>query len=153
MSERRLDETQIAISFPQAHRALLGLFTESRDLPLHKGGSYVQSAIAKLRPKLVACECHATRSSYERYLRYFAKRFNAPNLHSDYTLFDIAFFEQKLEKNPERYDYWLELALCRLAQGRRNEARHLLQRIAASGYPEAQRARKHLAALIDDALA
>lgn len=138
--------------FPQAHRALLTLLEESRALSLCSASDMVRERLHLFLNQFIDCADEATRTAFQNYLEFFAKRFSDPSICVKFTLDDPKVYEAILAKDPSRYDQSLLLARSLLRRKRYSEARLLLQKIAASGFFESKEAKRLLEQLIDESL-
>lgn len=136
-------------SFVTIHRQLLSLLVDTRSVSPGQARELVSRQMSIIWHELKDQEDHSALVSFRRYENYFARRFNDSAFRAKYAVDDLGLIEQKLAKDPSRYDLLLAKATCHLSEGRIDDARFILRKLAASGYREAVEARRLLGQLCD----
>lgn len=85
---------------------------------------------------------------YERYLNLIALRLGQPALLLELALPGVGESLPRFRRDPSDPGALIQLALACLREGARARGRHLLRRMAGSGYPEADLARGLLASAL-----
>lgn len=135
--------------FVNIHRQLLSLLVEARSVPTGEVRDLVSQQMAMIWREIKDQEDHSALVCFRRYEDYFVRRFNDPSMRPKYAVDDLSLIEQKLTKDPSRYDLLLAQVMCYLSEGRTEDARFILRKIATSGYREAADARQLLGQLCD----
>ncbi|MDT8853517.1 hypothetical protein RNZ50_00415 [Paracoccaceae bacterium Fryx2] len=107
----------------------------------------VRSVLHGLRQRLMLAYCVHAFVAYERYLDIFSLRLGNRSLQEAFTLAGWDFFEEEFRKDPSRPDIAIGLAVARIRAGDIGRGRHLLRRVAASGFRERDLARQLLGKL------
>jgi hypothetical protein len=122
----------------------------ARILPVLRDGSPgpmpgpIGTTLAELRERLMQSFCVHAFLAYERYLDIFSIRTGNGDLQDQFTLVGSAFFEREFRKDPSQAGIVIGLALGKIRAGEVGRGRHLLRRIAASGFAERDLARQLL---------
>jgi hypothetical protein len=145
-------KNQSFLNYPELYKSLLDLFQEVRKISTDDAINIVRPRMFELRTALEGQYCLPGIIAYERYLNFFSKRYNDPDLIRNLTLLDASKLKMDLAKEPHRSDLLIGLALSYLSTEKIKEARKLLQRIEASGFRESGIARQIHSKLIGEVL-
>jgi hypothetical protein len=108
----------------------------------------MKKRFALLRKKVLEQKCAASLEVYERYLRLVSLHLDLEFQPEELSLLNRSTFEAEMKRQPGAAFSQLGMALTELKQGNIKRGRHLLRRIAASRYPERDRARAILIRLV-----
>lgn len=147
-----MDAAVNTTSYCRNHRVLFDTFRSSRDLPAADAHALVRQRMNEVRDEYARSRCAATLLAYQRYLAYFSRRFGSPDLASELALNDAVPYRGAMSRDPAGAERTISMALACKAEGKHRLARTLLQRVAASGFREAESARCLLAGMLDEAL-
>jgi hypothetical protein len=104
----------------------------------------LHKALHTVRARLMQSYCVDTFVAYERYLEIFSIRLGDRSIQDEFTLLGWDFFEREFQKDPSRSDIVVGLAFAKIKTRNVGRGRHLLRRIAASGFRERDLARQLL---------
>ena len=104
----------------------------------------LRKVLESLRDRLMLTYCVHAFVAYERYLDIFSIRLGNRSLQESFTLAGWDFFEQEFQKDPSRSDIVIGLAVAKIRNQDVARGKHLLRRIAASGFKERDLARQLL---------
>lgn len=139
-------------SYCRNHRILFEAFSGSRGLSMEDARTLIRRRLNEVRSEYALSRCASTLIAYQRYLAYFSRWFEFPELASELSLIDAEAAAATADRDPSRPDDIIALALACRTEGRHEQARLLLRRLAASGFREAASARRLLADMVEDAL-
>lgn len=139
-------------SYCRNHRVLFDAFRSARELPAGEAHALLRQRLKEVRDEYARSRCAATRIAYQRYLDYFSRRFGSKELTEELMLSDAPSSGAGAGSDPAGPERMIAMALSHKAEGRPELARTLLQRVAASGFREAESARRLLADMLDESL-
>jgi len=127
--------------FSETHSQLLP-FLRHDESALTSGP--LREVLHNLRERLMQSYCVNAFVAYERYLEIFSIRMGNRNLQEGFTLVKWDFFEREFQNDPSRSDVVVGLAFAKINTREVARGRHLLRRIAVSGFRERDLARQLL---------
>jgi len=119
--------------FAKTHEQLLPLLKQDPEALMD---DMVRDVIAAMQVRIMEAYCVNAFVAYERYLDILSVRSGSSALKDSFTLTEWDFFEREFRKDPSQPEIVIGLGLRRLRLGDIKQGRHLIRRVATSGYTE-----------------